>query len=225
MNAPFTLYDYLSFLLPGGTVLFAAFYGYFGWPYPEPGTTGLLGIGAACFVVGHVVAAAASFFEPLIWLKRPGSRQDPTWGMFGEGGTYDESERTEIEDQFRTRFGALPFQTAYRRGYTLLQHEGKDETLQVFNRQLGFYRNMTVATVIALLVVVGYNAGGRRELPLEVWGPLFVLAAVLFAYRYRRFWRRFGDGVVRGVSVLPIPDKAAALPATSTSQGDSAAPK
>jgi hypothetical protein len=51
-------------------------------------------------------------------------------------------------------------------------------------------------------VAISYSMVGRDQLP-AVWVLFFLAAAVLFAYRYRRFWRRFGDGVVPGMRTLP----------------------
>ena len=48
-------------------------------------------------------------------------------------------------------------------------------------------------------------AAGHHTLRPQIWIPLDVLAAVLFAIRFRRFWVRFADEVVRGVRALKSP--------------------
>jgi hypothetical protein len=200
---PFSAYEWLSFLLPGGLFLFAAFYGWNGWPYPEPGAAALTGILAASFAVGHAVAAVASWLEPCIWLRRPGSRQEPDWGMFGRGGTYDSAERERIMTDLRKRYGAdVDFRKGYYLAYTQLRQAGKDAALVIANQQIGFYRNMTFAALAGAMIIVGYWAVGRAALPV-VWALFLATAAILFAFRYRRFWRRFGDEVVRGIRTLP----------------------
>src|SRR3981081_3537331 len=78
----FRPYEYLSFVLPGAVVLFAAVYGYFGWPWGEPGATALVGILGACFIVGHLVAAVAQFCQPILWGHRPSNAADSKWGLF-----------------------------------------------------------------------------------------------------------------------------------------------
>jgi hypothetical protein len=199
---PFSAYEWLSFLIPGGVFLFAAFYGWKGWPYPEPGAAVLTGILAASFAVGHAVAAVASWLEPVIWLHLPGTRQNPEWGMFGSGGTYDDAERVLVVADLRVRYGDVDFRTGYNLAYTELRQAGNDAALAIVNQQIGFYRNMSMSAAAGTLIVVGYWAVGRDALPVA-WALFLGTAAILFAYRYRRFWRRFGDEVIRGFRTLP----------------------
>jgi hypothetical protein len=82
------------------------------------------------------------------------------------------------------------------------RREGHRRSTATCTRRIGFYRNMTTADAAAAGVAIGYSMVGRDQLP-AVWVLFFLAAAVLFAYRYRRFWRRFGDGVVPGMRTLP----------------------
>src|SRR6266545_8309707 len=100
---PPSIYDSLSFVLPGGTVLFTSVYGWNGWPYPEPGATAAIGILAAAFVVGHLNAALAAFLEPLAWRHRPGQRMSSTWGLFGPGGVYTAAEQDTVEAEMAAK--------------------------------------------------------------------------------------------------------------------------
>ena len=61
---------------------------------------------------------------------------------------------------------------------------------------------MTTACVVSAAFVIGYSATRHDALPVVPWTIIFIGAAVLFAYRYRRFWRRFGDYVIRGFRTL-----------------------
>lgn len=203
MTPTYAAYEFLSLVIPGGLLLAAAVYGWDGWRYDEPGATALVGILAASYVVGQANAAIANLLEPVLWLRRPGSRQDPTWGMFGPKGTYSEQDREHILGQLRARYGDVDFPRGYNLAYTELYQLGKDEQLKLANQSIGFLRNMTCACVIATCLVGAYAAAGREALPAAIWIPIGVAASVLFAYRYRRFWRRFGDYVIRGFSVLP----------------------
>jgi hypothetical protein len=202
---PYSPYRWLAFVIPGGVILFAFFYGWNGWPFPEPGATALVGILAAAFAVGAANAGAANWVEPVLWLHRPGSGQDPSWGLFGTGCPYEERERAVIEAELRSRYGAeASFRTGYNLAYTELQHGGKADRLNQLNEEIGFYRNMTTACIASAVVIGVYTiVWDRRALPPVLWIPLFVAMAILFGYRYRRFWRRFGDYVIRGFRTLP----------------------
>jgi hypothetical protein len=199
---PYTAYEYLSFILPGGLITSVAFYGYFGWPYSEPGGTYLVGILAVAFVVGHLNAGLASWIEPGLWGDRPGGRTDSTWGMFGKRGPYDEEDRPGVEADVCNAMGESPFRTAYNLGFTELRRQGQAGFLDILNSQIGLYRNLAVACGVCSIIVVGYNATDHQHLPLVPWLPILLVAAVVFTYRYRRFWVRFGDYVVRGVRRL-----------------------
>lgn len=184
-------------------MLAAYYFASFGSPAKEPGAAVSLAIVGLAFVLGHAVAAAASWLEPVLWGQAPGGQTDPTWGMFGTKGTYQESERAPIMMALAQRYGNLPFRSAYNLAYTELQQAGKDHQLKVMNQQIGFYRNMSLAC-LAAATIVGYLAiRGLTHLAWLPWVPFFLITAALFAYRYRRFWRNFGDNVVRGIRALP----------------------
>jgi hypothetical protein len=200
---PYSAYEWLSFLVPGGVILFSAFFGWKGWPYHEPGATALVGILGAAFAVGQLNAAVSSWIEPVLWRHRPGSRQDPAWGMFGDRGTYPEEERARILTKLQARYGQeVDFLRGYNLAYTELQQAAKVDRLDQLNREIGFHRNMTTACIVSAAWVAGYAIVGRQALPAMPWLLIFILAALLFAYRYRRFWRRFGDYVIRGFKTL-----------------------
>jgi hypothetical protein len=97
----------------------------------------------------------------------------------------------------------MPFGSAYNLAYTELQQAGKDHQLKVMNQQIGFYRNMSFACLLAAGMVAYLAIGGHTHLPWLPWAAFFLVTAALFAYRYRRFWRNFGDNVVRGIRALP----------------------
>jgi len=57
--------------------------------------------------------------------------------------------------------------------------------------------------MVALLVCA---AMGHHHLALGFWLPVGAIGTALFVFRYRRFWRWFGESVFRGVASLdPIP--------------------
>ena len=81
---------------------------------------------------------------------------------------------------------------------------GLDGHLQVLNQQIGFYRNMVVALGLSVGaqvagVTLNLTASGP---PLPLLGFKGLAGAVLFAYRYRRFWSYFGAAVLDGLLTL-----------------------
>jgi hypothetical protein len=205
-SPPFSPYEYFSYLFPGATVFGAFWVSTVGFPSTEPGAAAALAIVGVAFVAGHVVAAIAAWFEPLLWGHRPGSRPDPEWGMFGRSGTYNETDRASITEDLGVRFGSKPFRVAYNLAYTELQQAGKDAQLKVMNQQIGFYRNMAFACVLAVLIIAVESIRGNTLVPTLPWVPFLGFAAWMFVYRYRRFWGLFGDQVIRGFRDL-MPSK------------------
>jgi hypothetical protein len=203
VNPPFSPYEYFSYLFPGATVLGAYYFASFGPPEKEPGAVVALAVIGIAFVLGHAVAAVASWLEPTLWGHAPGGKTDQTWGMFGRNGTYQESEREAITAALGQRYGSIPFRSAYNLAYTELQQAGKDHQLKVMNQQIGFYRNMSFACLLSAIIVAYVAVMGHKYPPWLPWVPFFLVSTALFTYRYRRFWRYFGDNVVRGIRAFP----------------------
>lgn len=197
-----SIYDYLSYVLPGGVVLFAAGYGYFGPLASEPGVFYSLVLVVAAFVLGHACAALFNWIEPSLWGSRPFGKVVRTSGLFGKGGVYADAEAKLIASEFASRYPGGNFEVNYDLGYADLQLRGKDDFLQILNQQIGFYGHMACASIIAIVIVGVMWAAGKTYLPPAIWIPIFVIGAVLFAARYKHFWRRFGEQVVRSIRVL-----------------------
>lgn len=77
------------------------------------------------------------------------------------------------------------------------------QLLARLNQQIGFYRNVAFAYLIAAGLIGGAAMAGKSNMPAIPWMPFFVLTTMLFIYRYRRFWRYFGDNVIRCFRTLP----------------------
>jgi hypothetical protein len=195
------IYQYISFILPGGLVLATVLYGFEVVPTNvSPSATVLILLTAAAFVVGHLNVAVANFLQPLVWGKRPGSWPPSTAGLFGKRGRYDEAQQQRIEKKFEQLFpDASSIQQRFNIGYTLLRQEQLDGQLQILNPQIGFYRNMATAAVLSLGILIAASATGHDHLNPRIWIPLNLVALLLLVSRFRRFWTRFGDEVVRGI--------------------------
>lgn len=96
------------------------------------------------------------------------------------------------------RYGSKPFRIAYNLAFTELHQAGKDAQLKVMNQQIGFYRNMAFASALAGVSIAGESVHGSSLVPAVPWVPFFGLTTWMFIYRYRRFWRYFGDNVTGG---------------------------
>ena len=203
MDKQLTLYDYVSYVVPGGLLLFVIVYGYDGWPRAEPGSSGLIGIIAAAFVVGHVVAVVGTWVEAAFLGGRPGRRPDPLWGTLGDRSRYSDEERAELRQRLLERYGDVEVAVAFRLGQTELQQAGKDGPMKVATQHLGFARGLATAALLALVVDVVLAIASGTHLPLVLWIPVLCGVAVACVVRYRRAWRQFGDHLIRGVAVLP----------------------
>lgn len=192
-------YQYLTFLLPGGLVLFAVVYGWKGWPYGEPGAGAILGLSVASFMVGHALAALANFFQASWWGHRPGSRLQSSEGLFDKAGRY-----AGTKDQVTKAFDSVypnvsNFEAQFGIAYLEAQAGPLAPKLQAFVEQIGYYRSMATASALSLGLVLIFNALDRDHLPLFPWVPIFIASTLLYAYRFRRFWRYVGEYVVADV--------------------------
>ena len=194
-----SLYDYLAFVVPGATILFVAVYGYDGWPRGEPGGAGTLGLVAASFVVGYINAAIGNWLEPVLLGGRPGAWPSSLWGTLRGPSRYDEADRAVIERALMNRYPGVSPEVAFRLAYTELQQSGRDGPLKLMNQHLGFTRGMATASLVGLTLNVGFALTAGTRLPILIWGPVLALGAFAFIARYRRFWRHFGDHVLRGM--------------------------
>lgn len=217
-SPPFSAYEYFGYIFPGIVVFAVCYLSAYGLPKSEPGATAVLAVVSVSFVAGHAVAAVATLIEPVFWGHLLGSRTDSSWGMFGGGAArYPTAERATVEADLEKRFGKHDFGTSFNLAYQALQQAGQDRQLKIMNQQIGFYRNMAASCLVStgILAYLAYLGLGR--LPSAVWA-VFLLVALLFVYRYRRFWRYFGDYVIRGIRVLPPTAKAEVPPASATNR-------
>lgn len=197
-----SLYDYLGFVVPGATILFAVIYGMDGWPRAAPGSSALVGLVAAAFVIGYANASVGNALEPVFLGARVGTWPDPLWGTLAVKSRYSAETREYHAAVLAKRYPGVGQPTAYKLAYTELQQLKLDGPLQLTNQHIGFARGMATACLIGLLVTVGAGLGGRSHLPLTVWVPAFAGATMLFVQRYRRAWFRFGDGVLSGIALV-----------------------
>lgn len=206
-----TLYDYLSFVLPGALILFVAVYGDSGWPRGEPGAAATLGLVAAAFVIGYLNAALGNLVESVMLGGKPGGRADPLWGTLGDHSTYTDQEKAAATSALENRYG-VPVAMAYRMAYTELSQTDRDCRLQIMNQHLGFARGMATACAIGFVIELGLVIVDGSHLPAELWLPLLAAGTGAFTYRFRHFWRRFGDHVLRAAMVLQRDDAASIGP-------------
>lgn len=198
----FSAYEYLTFIFPGATVTFVAFFGWNGWPYEEPGAGAIIGLVSVSFLVGHALAALANWVEPVWWGNRPGRAVSSTQGLFGTGGLYNPREEKEIQDVLARAFPQLEgTQNRFRAAYSRAQEGPLGGKIQTFVEQIGFYRSMAASTALGIPIVGAYCVTGRDHLPCVLWIPALGIATFAFVLRYRRFWIRTGDYVVRDVIV------------------------
>jgi len=81
------------------------------------------------------------------------------------------------------------------------------DDLDRINSQIGFYRGMAVASAIAFITECVYVIVWHSHLPTALWLAIFGILTVLSAYRFRRFWRWFGDYVIRTIMAMERSDE------------------
>lgn len=198
----YSVYEYLTFVIPGGVILAATIYGWKGWPFGEPGVIAAAGLVVAAFISGHALASVANWLEPMWWRRRPGSTVSSSAGLFGEGGLYDADEEKTLRNLFRKAFPELSgFENQWRAAYSVALRGPLGSRLQIMVDQIGFYRSMAAASLLCGLLILAFELGGKAHLPLLPWLPITAVTTLAFALRYRRFWTRLGDYVVREVVV------------------------
>ena len=196
-----TLYDYLGFIVPGGLVLATIVYGFDLASFREaPASTGMVLLAAAAFVIGHLNAAIANYLQSAAWGKKPGTRLPSSTGLFGKRGLHEEPAQQGIEQDFERQFPqGQDFQQRFDLGYTLLRQKKLDTSAQIMNQQLGFYRNTSASVLVSLLIVTVAAFTGHNTLDWWLWLPVGLVAEALLIFRFRRFWVRFGNEIIRGV--------------------------
>ena len=201
----YSAYDYLAFIIPGGLTIGAFVVAVFGLPTQEPGTSAMVVLLGLAFLIGHVLATVGSWAQPIAWGHTPWDAPDPLWGVFGRGGVYSADEAKSLVADLEKRYGIghTP-RRLYQLAYTELQQTEKEGRLVPLNSQIGFCRNATVSLGVATLAELGGELGNVAT-PGTLWLlPTYFLAALIFAARYKRLWRQFGDNVLRGFRVLQI---------------------
>lgn len=193
----FSAYEYLTFLIPGAVLGFTAFYGWNGWPYGEPGAGSIIGIAFGSFIIGHFIAAFSNWLESFWWGKLPGQRVSSVQGLFGKGGVFSQPDEESIRKLLADQYPQLhDLQAQFTAAYVGAQAGPLSRKLQAFVEQIGFYRSMAAVSLLSAAMLAIFGALGREHLPGQLWLPIFTIGTVLFAVRYRRFWRRVGEYVI-----------------------------
>jgi uncharacterized membrane-anchored protein len=206
-----SVYDYLSYIVPGAVVLTAGWYAFLGAKYQEPGVFASIALVVLAYVAGLAVAAIWYWAEPILWRHPPLSRLDRTWGLIGRHGVYPEEQRNAIQSTFAGRYRAEDFATNYDLGYAEIQESEKGNYLLIFNQQLGLLGHLAAACVIGSVLIVVAVVLGTASVYALWWAVVLCGGSGLFAARYKYFWKRIGDQVVRQVRLM------ATVPITSNS--------
>jgi hypothetical protein len=219
----YSAYDFLSFVLPGGLLLFIYLAATGGLPTSEPGAGTLAVYAGAAFLIGQLNGVASSYVQPVFWGHGPWTVPDSSWGVFGRFARYKEADRERVTKQLRNRFPgneSEEFQEVFNLGYTLLQVAGKDDHLKMLNAQIGFFRNTSVASGLCVVFLIALDQLGQNRpfQPVVTW--FLAACAVTFYFRYRYAWSAFGNAVCRGVIALPETPPASSPKAQTTGNSE-----
>jgi hypothetical protein len=198
-----TLYDYLSFVVPGSVVIAAFTLGYAGWPWARPDAASLVLLTAAAFVVGYAIAAIANLVEPMFLGSWPATTPNPLWGTLVGPTGMQPNEQSLYRTTMHKRYGEdIDDAACYRRGLAELRQKDLVPMLPIINQHLGFARGMAVASAVSTIALLVCAAMHRHHLALAFWLPAGIVLTVLFVLRFRRFWRWFGESVLRSIAEL-----------------------
>lgn len=198
-----TLYDYLTFVLPGGVVLAVSTYASRGWPWPRPSAAILVLLTGAAFVVGYAISGISNLVEPCFLGQRSLRNPDPLWGTLNGPSRMEDVEKQQLRGLLSARYGKeLTATAAYRRALVELRAKDKAPMLPTINQHLGFARGMAVASMISAIILIACAIFGDSHLAVQFWVPVSAGAAALFIARFRRFWRWFGENVLRGIAEI-----------------------
>lgn len=191
-------YDIMAIVLPGLLVVVVGFYGWFGWPYPEPGAAYLAGMVAASFLAGHLVAGLSRLLQP--WLFCRLSAVPSSWGLVGDP-RLGEPDLTQLLRGLGEDTTALDDESKRRRRLEVALARVRSDNrsnghLQAMNSQIGFHRNASAGCAVSAIIVIAYSALGRAHLPGVLGATVLLVAAILLAIGLRHYWVLYGEELI-----------------------------
>jgi hypothetical protein len=189
-SAALSPFDVLVFTLAGTFVIAGAWWGIDGVPGESPSTAVIVGLVAASYLAGHVVAAASGVLWTRVW-KRMGSAT-PFLAVFLHAFDAKADEASGAELRFRNAFQDTSDLDTYDRVElirTVLRQQQLDSRLETMNTISWVSQSLaTAATTLAALfvVLVVIDGDGQRLLPAAAGMAAVAAAFAGRAYGYQR---------------------------------------
>ena len=191
MKADFGSYEYVSHIAPGTIVLLALAVGMpelKHWLGGEGGVDlGSLGVLIIlAFIAGHISQGIGSLLEAPLWEIAGGH---PTKNLAQKGSRYVNYKQ---RDRFLARVSAnygVPSEridasvifSLSREIYVYLLQHGRSGRIDMFNRQFGLYRGLSVAFFVCIIIAI------FREPTPYTWMAMSLCACLVCIYRAWRF--------------------------------------
>ncbi|MBA7496660.1 hypothetical protein ES702_07269 [subsurface metagenome] len=204
-NPQYNFYEFLSYILPGCTLLGVITYSLSKLNVGISQYLGLLtswwGIFtfvAIAFAIGHLLQGISNPVETIIYkLKWKGY---PSEKLLREDDSHFSREYKElllrkISGVFKLSEKARPQELFYS-CYLFLIQKGVGRRIERFLAMHGFYRGMMVACGISTVLFFVLFLG-RKEIHWVIATIVFLFCAIIFYRRFLRFSIRFADAVYR----------------------------
>jgi hypothetical protein len=190
-----SVYELLSFMLPGAVVAGAAV-----WAdersVPNLGLPGFLAVLAGVYVLGLFLQGLSSIWVAWYWRARSGMPSNRRMRS-GDSRAYPEAMQNLIYAQARRYWPAQAdgFTTAniFSLARSVLRAKGASARGELMEVRYGTYRGLTsAAAVVVVILLVGAIRSGRWETSVEAMTGA-VVATFVFGIRFDRFGWRFAD--------------------------------
>lgn len=218
MKIPFSAYDFFGYLACGFLLLCAADYAFDGgWLLKENiWTVYVVFYTGVAYVVGHIVAHLSSFFLEHKFLR--GVLVSPEETLFDEEKrkglwpcifpifykAFPPETRKRVLEKAKTFDIVKPGRGLFFHCHPIVLRENQvSERLNSFLNLYGFCRNTSMATLLAVpLLVFGMIANGFDEGKMW-WIVVAAVVAIGMFYRYLKFFKHYTEEVFRTYAELP----------------------
>jgi hypothetical protein len=225
----FSVYDFLGYVLAGGTLLAGTYWAFAEVP-DDPGAAAVFGIIALGYAVGHLVQSVATIWEGSLWNRqgkpsslrmsaldhnhklprsRPSTKEAKPDNL-GKHRPYDPPLQELIKTRVERITGTaeLDADVMFAIARADLRARQLDGRAELMNTMYGLCRGLATSAslLIPIFIAAGIETGDWTRLGIAIGvmlvaAFLYVLRAVRYGYRFAdQVWQDFAAGVEPGSS-------------------------
>jgi hypothetical protein len=191
-SAALSPFDVLVFTLAGAFVIAGAWWGIDGVPGESPSTAVMVGLVAASYLAGHVVAAASGVLWTPVWKRIASPSRTPFLAVFSHALEAEADEASGAELRFRNAFQDTSDLDPWGRVElirTVLrqqQHDSRLETMNTISWVSQWLATVAITLAALFVVLVAIDGDGQRLLPAAAGMAAVAAAFARRAYDYQR---------------------------------------